>query len=68
MEANFILLGLTAPADLVGQDPYQMYEELCSLTNQRHDPCVIDVFIAAVRFMEDGPAQKGGLPKSARLT
>lgn len=58
MEADFILLGLTAPTDLVGQDPYQMYDELCSLTNQRHDPCVIDVFIAAVRFMEGGPAQK----------
>jgi hypothetical protein len=28
-----------------------MYDDLCHATGVRHDPCVIDVFIAAVRFM-----------------
>lgn len=49
--ADLRLLGITAPGDLVGRDPYAMYETLCRITARRHDPCVIDVFIAAVRFM-----------------
>jgi hypothetical protein len=48
-------LGITSPADLLGRDPYAMYEELCRVTSARHDPCVLDVFIAAVRFMSGGP-------------
>jgi hypothetical protein len=49
------LLGINSPADLLGRDPYAMYDELCRLTGVRHDPCVLDVFIAAVRFMAGGP-------------
>lgn len=49
--ADLRLLGITAPGDLVGRDPYAMYETLCRITARRHDPCVIDVFLAAVRFM-----------------
>lgn len=45
------LLGIASPEDLVGRDPYQMYEELCSITGHKHDPCVIDVFISITRFM-----------------
>ena len=51
------LLGIRSPAQLVGRDPYAMYEALCRLTGQRHDPCVIDVFISAVRFMGGEPAK-----------
>jgi hypothetical protein len=43
------------PAELLGRDPYAMYEDLCQLTGQRHDPCLLDTFIAAVRFMEGAP-------------
>ncbi|UEC43103.1 MAG: Mitomycin resistance protein [Methanothrix sp.] len=49
------LVGVSHPQDLIGRDPYQMYEELCFKTGARHDPCVIDVFISAVRFMEGEP-------------
>lgn len=49
--ADLRLLGIRSPVQLVGRDPYAMYESLCRLTGQRHDPCVIDVFISAVRFM-----------------
>lgn len=49
------LLGITSPDDLPGRDPYALYNELCRITGQRHDPCVIDTFIAAVRYMEGGP-------------
>ena len=49
--ADFRLLGIKRPQQLVGKDPYKLYEKLCKLTGVRHDPCVIDVFIAATRFM-----------------
>lgn len=45
------VIGVQSPQDLLGKDPYNMYEALCETTGDRHDPCVIDVFIAAVRFM-----------------
>ena len=51
------LLGIRSPAQLAGRDPYAMYDSLCRATGQRHDPCVIDVFISAVRFMEGAPAR-----------
>lgn len=51
------LLGVAQPRDLVGRDPYAMYDELCRLTRQRHDPCLLDTFIAAVRFMDGEPAR-----------
>ena len=49
--ADLVLLGITKPSDLLGQDPYAMYERLCDITNLRHDPCVIDVFISITRFI-----------------
>ena len=45
------LIGVSSPQDLLGKDPYTMYDDLCHNTGVRHDPCVIDVFISAVRFM-----------------
>src|SRR5262245_25951952 len=48
-------LGIEAPSQLAGRDPYEMYGRLCAQTGIRHDPCVLDTFIAAVRFMEGGP-------------
>lgn len=55
--ADLHLLGIRSPAQLRGRNPYAMYESLCRLTGQRHDPCVIDVFISAVRFMDGAPAR-----------
>jgi len=49
------LLGITLPAELPGRDPYAMYDDLCRITGQRHDPCLLDTFIAAIRFMEGEP-------------
>ena len=45
-------LGITMPSELPGRDPYAMYDDLCRITGLRHDPCLLDTFIAAVRFME----------------
>ncbi|MBR7780531.1 helix-hairpin-helix domain-containing protein [Undibacterium luofuense] len=55
--SDLMLLGIQHPSALVGQDAYQLYEELCRLTRQRHDPCVIDVFLSVIRFMEGEPPQ-----------
>lgn len=55
---DFAILGLDRPQELADKDPYQLYGELCAVTGKRHDPCVIDVFIAAVRYMQGGPARK----------
>lgn len=53
--ADLELLGLRTPAQLKGRDPLRMYRELCRRTGMRHDPCMLDVFIAVVRFMDGGP-------------
>ena len=55
--AKLRVLGVQAPSDLVGVDPYELYDELNQRTGFRHDPCLLDTFIAAVRFVEGGPAQ-----------
>lgn len=43
--------GVVRPSDLVGRDPYAMFDELCRLCGQRLDPCLLDTIIAAVRFV-----------------
>jgi predicted GIY-YIG superfamily endonuclease len=55
--ADLRQLGITTPAGLPGRDPYALYDDLCRLTGRRHDPCLLDTFIAAVRFMA-GDAKK----------
>lgn len=54
--ADLVLLGIHSPEALIGRDPFALFTELCTITQQTHDPCVIDVFISVVRFMEgDAP-------------
>lgn len=53
--ADLRLIGIQEPSDLLGRDPYAMFESLCTATGMRHDPCELDTFIAAVRFIEGGP-------------
>jgi hypothetical protein len=55
--ADLKLVGVAHPRDLIGRDPYAMFDDLCRLTKQRHDPCLLDTFIAAVRFMDGEPAK-----------
>lgn len=44
-------IGILRHADLVGRDPYAMFDDLCRVVGQRLDPCLLDTIIAAVRFM-----------------
>jgi len=54
---NLRRIGIQSHKDLAGKDPYAMYDDLCHTTGVRHDPCVIDVFISAVRFMDGEPSK-----------
>lgn len=45
------------PSQLVGRDPYELYQQVCDRTGELHDPCLCDTFIAAVRFMDGGPVR-----------
>ena len=51
---DFHTIGIDHPQDLIGQDAYRMYDTLCEMTGARHDPCMIDIFLSAVDFMEGG--------------
>ena len=55
--ADLRAIGIGRPAQLAGRDPYALYEALNRRTGVRHDPCVLDTFIAAVRFVEGAPAK-----------
>jgi hypothetical protein len=57
MAADFHRLGIRAPQDLHGCDPYALYDRLNRATGTRHDPCVLDTFISAVRYVEGAPAR-----------
>lgn len=50
-------LGLHEPRQLRGRNPYALYVDLCRTTGTTLDPCVIDVFISATRFMSGEPAR-----------
>ncbi len=49
------MLGVFHPGRLRGRDPYRLYQLLCERTGTRQDPCVLDVFIAAVRYLNGAP-------------
>lgn len=53
--ADLRRVGVHHPHRLAGHDPYALYKRLNALTGVRQDPCVLDTFIAAVRFMEGAP-------------
>ena len=50
-------LGIQTPADVAAMDPLRVYEALRGPMGQRHDPCVLDTFLAAHAFMQGGPRQ-----------
>jgi len=48
MLRDFELLGIRSVVQLGRQNPQRMYGRLNRITGQRQDPCVLDVFCAAV--------------------
>lgn len=49
--ADLRLLGIHTPDQLAGACPFDLYDRLCRKTQRRHDPCVIDVFMSVIGFM-----------------
>ncbi len=55
--ADLRLLGINTPQQLLGSDAFKMYQMLCDMTQTRHDPCVLDVFISITDFINGNPPQ-----------
>ena len=51
LAADLRLLGIRYPRDLVTRDAFALYQALCAKTGKRHDPCVLDTFMAVTDFM-----------------
>jgi hypothetical protein len=45
------LIGIVHPRELSTADPMALYQALCTKTGKRHDPCVLDTFMAVTDFM-----------------
>lgn len=54
--ADFAVLGIQTVQYLAEQEPDHLYLALCQKTRQRHDPCVHDVFAAAIHQARTGEA------------
>jgi len=53
MIRDFELLGIRSVAELAKQEPMRMYRKLERALGERQDPCVLDVFCAAVAQARD---------------
>lgn len=51
------LIGIHRPEQLIEREAFEMYEALCEKAGQRQDPCVLDVFMSVVHFMDGGEAR-----------
>jgi hypothetical protein len=49
-------LGIFKPEDLKNKDAFVLYRALCDLTGKKQDPCVLDVFMSAISFVNTGKA------------
>lgn len=54
MARDLRLIGIDHPRKLIGKDPFDLYKMLCEKRGKSQDPCVIDVFMSVVHFMEGG--------------
>jgi hypothetical protein len=50
-------IDVTSADDLRGRDPEELFERLCALDGRRHDPCLLDTFVAAVDYANGAPAR-----------
>ena len=57
MAADLQRLGFERPDELRWHDAYALYDRLCQIDGVRHDPCVLDVFLSVVHFLDGDPAR-----------
>jgi hypothetical protein len=58
--ADFSILGIATIEQLASSDPDDLYVTLQLKTGSRHDPCVWDVFAAAIHQARTGERAIGG--------
>ncbi len=51
-------LGFKTLSELAGKDGYILYQKLCKNDAVRHDPCLLDTFLAVEEFMNGGIAKQ----------
>lgn len=51
---DLVRLRVRSVGALAKKNPMTLYRAICKLDGARHDPCVIDVFMAAVDFAKRG--------------
>ena len=56
LAADLRSIGIRHPRELAHRDAFALYQALCAKTGKRHDPCVLDTFMAATDFMRGAPA------------
>ena len=54
MTKDLQLIGINHPKELIGKETLTLYDALCAASGTKRDPCVIDVFMSAIHFMEGG--------------
>jgi hypothetical protein len=54
---KLLALDIRGVEDLRGQDAEELFERLCARDGRRHDPCLLDTFVAAVDYADGGPAR-----------
>ena len=54
MAKDLQLIGINHPKELTGKEAWVLYDTLCTVSGTRHDPCVIDVSMLVIHFMEGG--------------
>ena len=57
LAADLRRVGVNRPWDLKGRKPIALYRALCEVSGGRQDPCVLDVFTSAVRYVEGARAR-----------
>ena len=45
-------IGIQKPQQLIGKNPFGLYQEICAQSGEFNDPCVLDVMISSVEYME----------------
>ena len=45
-------IGIDHPKQLIGKEAFELYETFCAVSGKRQDPCIIDVFMSVIYFME----------------
>ncbi len=45
-------IGIRKPQQLIGKNPLELYKKICERSGEFNDPCVLDVMISSVEYME----------------